>query len=68
MMGMEMLISNMLGIKPEEMKTIVTEVMQTIKKAGDDITYIRCRLDELHPNILVEETENDGKSNGRVEL
>lgn len=62
MMGMEMLLSNMIGLKPDELKAVITGLVDDAQKAFEKLDRIEQRLDQILADKEV--PENDDGNNG----
>lgn len=63
MLGMEMLLTNALGISPDQMRTIAEKLIHGIEQAAADMAEIRAKVDAMA--IKLEEMQNErgsGKS------
>lgn len=67
MLGMEMMISNLIGMKPEEMKQSVTQVMTALENASNMLVSINERLTAIENHLNGDDT-NGGPTNGRKQL
>ena len=61
--GFEMMMSNLMGVKPDEMGNIVKRVMTAIEKGAEDLAYIREKLDAMEQ----ENGNRDGTGESNVD-
>lgn len=61
MLGVEMMLSNMIGMKPDELKAAVEFTMNTIKQAATDMAEIKVRIANIEAYLAEKENVNGRK-------
>lgn len=60
MHGIEMMFSNMIGMKPNELRAAVNGVIQTINAAGENVKQVNDRLARIECQLGIGEFNNGG--------
>jgi hypothetical protein len=64
MLGMEMMLSNMLGVTPGQLKDMSAKVINGIEAAGNDMADIRRKVDLIMAHLGVSENGGPNSSGG----
>jgi hypothetical protein len=62
MKGVEMMLGSMIGMKPEEMKKAVTDTLELVRSAANDMAEIKQRIISIEAKLEGRELLNGGRS------
>lgn len=68
MKGVEMMLANLLGMKPDEMRAKVEQAVTLMETGARTMATIQSDLTAIKKHLGIEETIQEGKPNGGREL